>query len=582
MSDDRHTISNLEYLRNQSRQIFDKVRGTWIELGQWALPHRTKWLLSQEEGERTNHHIVDPTHIIALRSFVAGFLEGNTSVSRPWLRVSTGNRELDLFPANHAWLDFFTQRVLRVLSHSNFYDTAGAFYYDYGVFNTGALAIEEMQNDTLYWHNLDPGSYYIINNGYGESTVMVREFEMRVKELVDWYGKKVDGKPDWSNFSPWVRKMYEDGQYVQKVKVVNVIKENEFFDTEQAVGGVNRKWVSLHYELGTDSGPYYQQSANIYAPYPSSSGSGGGGLNNRFLKISYSKRKPFIVGKSHSSSNFEYGEKGPTLDALGLIKSLNKKAISKDMAIEKMLEPAIQGPASLRKSYINTNARKFIPLDVTSASGQGLRRVYEVDPRIAALVGDVIDMRQQVDKLYYSDYLLYLSQNPKTRTATETQAIVNEQQIVIGPNLQSLNYTFNTPVVEYVMDYVLDKDPYLPPAPPDLEGHFLRPEFISVFAQAQRAADLPQIERYVSAMMDVGQLNPQVFDKVNLDRLADLYEDRLYLPAGLNNPQEQVEALRQQARQQQARQQQLEAAVAEASAAKDASAAIKNVSNQGG
>jgi hypothetical protein len=109
----------------------------------------------------------------------------------------------------------------------------------------------------------------------------------------------------------------------------------------------------------------------------------------------------------------------------------------------------------------------------------------------------------------------------------------------------------------------------LPPPPEGLQGTFLRPEFTSVFAQAQRAADLPQVERYIAAMMEVGSLDPRVFDKVNLDRLADLYEDRLYLPHGLNRPQEQVERMRQQAQAQQARQQQLEAAAQTAKAAKD-------------
>ncbi|MEJ6890794.1 portal protein, partial [Bradyrhizobium diazoefficiens] len=145
---------------------------------------------------------------------------------------------------------------------------------------------------------------------------------------------------------------------------------------------------------------------------------------------------------------------------------------------------------------ITTAPNSYVPLDPTSLSQKGLRTIYEVNPAIAPLIQDVTDLRQQVDRLYYADYLLYLSKNPKTRTATETNAIVNEQQMVIGPNLQSLNWTYNVPVVDYVMDYVLDNDPFLPPPPADLTGRFLSPEFISVFAQAQKAADLPAIDRY--------------------------------------------------------------------------------------
>ena len=69
---------------------------------------------------------------------------------------------------------------------------------------------------------------------------------------------------------------------------------------------------------------------------------------------------------------------------------------------------------------------------------------------------------------------------------------------------------------------------------------------------------------------NVGQINPKIWDKANLDKLADLYEDRLFLPAGLNNPQAKVDAMRQQALAQQQRQRMLQETLpAVAGAAKD-------------
>jgi hypothetical protein len=105
-----------------------------------------------------------------------------------------------------------------------------------------------------------------------------------------------------------------------------------------------------------------------------------------------------------------------------------------------------------------------------------------------------------------------------------------------------------------------------------LEGQSLKPEMISVFAQAQRAADLPAIDRYVAMVANVAQIDPRILDKANLDKLADLYEDRLYLPAGLNNPQNKVDAKREQAEREMKRQRALQETLpAVAKAAKDAS-----------
>ncbi len=558
-----------EFLRAQAKQRFDKVRMSWIEQGRWTLPHRTRVLLSQVEGARNNQHIVDGTHVLAQRSYVAGFMEGNTSSTRPWYRHGTSNPDVNMQPDNHGWLDRFTRRTLQVLNTSNFYHAVGSLYYDYSSFDTATHYIEELKTG-LFFHTLMPGTYYVINNGRNEAVVLVREFQLTVKALVETYGvKEKSGKYRWSNFSSGVKKMYEESNYTQMIDVVHLIEENKDFDPGQPIAFLNKQWISYTYELGGSPGYVQGQPLGIGLADPQD--------EDKYLNISASKRKPFIVARS--SDGFEYGEKGPTRDSLGIIKSLNKKAISKDIAMEQMLTPAVQGPARLRKSYLSTAPRSYVPLDAASLNEKGIRPIFEMNPAVATINADVQDLRNQVDKFYYADYLLYLSNNPKTRTAAETNAIVQEQQSIIGPNLQSLNWTYNTPIVEFVADYVLYEDTAFMeeyPMPEGLEGLFLRPEFISVFAQAQRAADLPAIERYIARMMELAPLNPAIWDKVNLDKLADLYEDRLFLPAGLNNAQSKVEAMREQARAQAAQQQMLnETLPAMAGAAKDVGLQIK-------
>lgn len=558
-----------EYLRHQAKQQFDKVRATWIDCGKWAAPHKIQWMLGQTEGERNNHHIVDGTHILALRSYVAGFLEGNTSATRPWFRHGVEDEALMKYPVHKEWLEFLSRRTFKLLASSNFYHEAGDFYYDIGTFNTGAHYIDEIQG-RLHFHTLIPGSYFVINNALGEAVVLVREFSLTVKALVDRYGKKKNGDWDWSNFSSQVKKLYEDGNYTTKIDVVHIVEENEHYDVNKPEVLLNKRWVSKTYELGGNYGTYLDPSTFAETGPREQDG-------DKYLKIAASRRKPFIVGTNARAGNFEYGQKGPTLDALGCIKSLNKKAISKDRAIEQVLEPATQGPANLRKSYITTAPRHFVPIDPSAYSKRGLEVINPLAPAGAQLLtADVQDLRQMVDRFYYADYLLYLTKNPKTRTAAETNAIVQEQQLVIGPNLQSLNFTYNLPVFDFITDYVLTEDPYLPPPPPDLAGRFLRPEFISVFAQAQKAADLPTIDRAMAAFGNIGALKPEMWDKVNLDRLADLYEDRLYLPAGLVRSQDETDAIRERAMREMQRRQQMEQMVQAAGAAKDVGLQVNN------
>lgn len=538
---------HLDYVRSIAKDRFEPIRQTWVDCGRWLLPHRAKCLTNEQEGKRSNQHIVDATHVLAHRSYVAGFLEGNTSATRPWARYEDVDPDINKDPQAKFYFETLNKRIFATLSTSNFYDAAAIVYGDIGCFNTGSYYIEELPRG-LHFHVLEPGTYYVLNDGYGEAVVLVREFTLTVKALVETYGKKVNGQWDWSNFSHDVKKMYMDGNYTGVVNVAHIVEKNVNYNLEKPIAGLNRQWLSVTYETGCMDG-------NTYVP----SMRGGGITDSKediYLNIKASKRKPFVIAKSVSSKNYEYGEKGPTTDSLGLIKSLNKKAINKDIAIEKMIKPTLYGPASIKKSYITQAPNSYIPVDANSMQLGGPRPIDNVNPAIGTLIQDVGDLRSMVDKLYYADFLMFLSRNPKTRTATETNAILSEQQLIIGPNLQSLDRTHNIPILDYVADYVLDEDPYMPPPPDILMGRPIRPVMISVFAQAQRAADLPAVERYLAVVQNVGQIDPSIFQKVNVDAIADIYDDRLYLPAGLNRSQSETEAIRRAA-QQRAQQQQM-------------------------
>ncbi len=561
------TYQKLEHIRQQAKGDFTIIRPTMIEVGSWILPHRNSFMLGQTKGERVNRHIVDTTHLTAHRSFVAGHSEGNTSSTRPWFRHAHGNPDINRKPENRKWLDMLTMRVHALFTGSNFYNAAGVFYGDYGCYNTGAHWIEELDPYGIHVHTLEPGSYFVLNDRFGQAEVMVREFDLTVRQIVQRYGKLLDnGKRDWSNFSKRVKELWERGDYATKIGVVHVNMLNDDFNPKEPVGGDNRQYCSYHYESGmnfADSGNYVD--GMLFNP-PEHYGTGKPMV---FLKKEYSVRKPTIVGRTESAG-FPYGLKGSGTDALGAIKSLNKKAISKDVAIEKAIDPTFQGPNNVNKTYLTNQARRYIGLDATALAQGGIKTIYDLTPAVNLLNSDVSDLRQQVSKLFFEDYLLFLTANPKTRTAEETKAVVNEQQLVIGPNLQSLNWSYNVPLVEFGTNYVIENDPFLPPPPPDLQGQFLRIEMISVFAQAQRSADLPNIDSFMQRVIGLSPVAPGVMQKANVDAYLDLLEDRLYLPAGLNRGQAEVDQMREAAQAQMQRQQMMQETIpAMATAEKD-------------
>lgn len=551
-----YTRCELEVIRKDAKQRFEEHKGDWTDKLLWTLPRRAKHLIGTDQDKIAGYPIFDATHTLAHRSFVAGFLEGNTSASRPWLQYVHPDPDRNRFTPNREFLDKVTNRALTHLSSSNYYHEAAQFYYDFGAVDTGCHIVKR-RGTGLHWYTLLPGSYFVVNNAFNEPNILVREFTLHALALVPRYGKKKDGKWDWSKFSKRVKELYDRSDSTVKIECVEIYIQNKDFNPSQPGGGSNRQWTSVVYETGV----YNATGFGNYQTDPAVTGK-----DAKYLEVSYYKRRPFIVGKAQGDL---YGDRGPTTDAIGLIRSLNKKAVSKDMAIEKMLDPTTQGPASIRKSYLTTQARGFVPLDATAAAQGGMKTVYDINPAIATLSGDVEDMRRQVEKFFYADFLLFLSNNPKTRTATEAQGVMDEQKSVIGPNLQSLNWTYNTVIAEYMLDFVISEDPYIGEVPEDLQGEWIETEFVSVFSQVQKAFDLPQINQYVNQWMQIAQLNPEAWRNINLNKLAEIYEDRYQLPAGLNNSTSIVEAMVKQAEEQAKRQQALEALPAAAQASKN-------------
>lgn len=550
---------DFEIMSQDAKERFNQFRADWVEQLLWTTPKRAMWLLGNDRTENIKGYpIIDPTHILAQRSMVAGFSEGNTSATRPWLRYAHPDTDLNTYEPVRRFLQKASDRALMYLQNSNFYNQAGQFYYDYSSVDTGCHIFKRI-NGGIHVYTLMPGSYFVIQNALHEPEALIREFSLHAVALVKRFGKKVDGKWDWSIFSNRVKELYDKSDTNIKIELREIITRNKDFQPEKPVGGRNRQWFSVIYETGVATGSGFAQFINDPT-----------GPDCKNLEVSYYRTRPFVVGKQLGDS--PYGEIGSTSGAIGAIRSINKKAISKDIALEKLLEPTTQGPGHIRKSYLTTQARKHIPLDATAMTLGGVKPIYEIRGEgIAAVVGDVADNRQQIEKFYYADFLLYLSNNPKTRTAEETRAIVEERQMVLGPALQTLNWSYNIPISEYMLDFVLNEDPVIGEMdiPEELQGEFIKTEFLSVFAQVQRAFDLPQINQYVSQWLTIAQLNPQAWNNINLNELARIYEDRYYLPVGLNNPQSKVDALMRQAQQQQMRQQMIEALPAAAQASKN-------------
>lgn len=474
-------------------------------------------------------------------------MSGVTSPARPWFRLSTSDPDFSEFGPVKNWLHAVSQRMSAIFLKSNLYNVLPVLYGDLGVFGTSAMIVEEDFDEVVRFYPLPIGSYCIANDHRLKVNVFFREFRMTVRQLVKKFGKKSDneyGKPDWSVFSNHVRSLFEEGQYETWIDVCHFIKPNEDYDPSKA-SNKNKKYESIYYEKG--------------AGYRSES--------DRFLRESGYDFFPVLAPRWEITGEDVYGTDCPGMVSIGDTKQLQVGERRAAQAIEKMINPPMVGPSSLRTSKASLGPGDITYVDTRSVNDT-FRPAHETNLRIDFLESKQAQVRARIQRAFYEDLFLMLAQDDRSNiTATEISERKEEKLLALGPVLEQINQDLLDPLIDNVFDVML-KQGFIPPPPQELAGQPLKVEYISIMAQAQKIVGIGGVERFTGFVNQVAQVSPGVLDKINVEKIIDTYADMTSVPPNFLRSDEDVEKMRAQRAAQQQAEQQMVAANSMASTAK--------------
>jgi len=522
-----------EILRSQLEQERSTFIPLWRELSDYILPSRSRFLITDaNKGHRRNQKIVDSRGCIAARTLRSGMMAGITSPARPWFRLTTPDPDLAEFSSAKEWLHLVSRRMNGVFLKSNLYNTLDPFYGDLGVFGTAPISVEESFSTVIHCNSFPIGSYALAKGQDGRVNVFFREFRMTVRNLISFFGRRLpSGQPDWSNFSIHVRMLYEQGQMEAWVDVCHVIEPNPEFD-ERKLQSKHKKFSSCYYERGSSSASTsgYLQAATD---------------QDKVLRESGYDIFPILGGRWETTGEDVYATDCPGITALGDIKALQLMQRRKAQAVEKMVNPPMTGPTSLRTAKVS-----ILPGDITYADVregmQGFRPAHEVNPRIQELLLDIQDHHQRIDQAFFADLFLMLHNSDRRDiTAREIDERHEEKLLALGPVLENMNQDILDPLIDLTFD-IMSRQGLIPPPPEELQGMDLKVEYVSMMAQAQKLIGVSSIERFAGF---VGQLasvtgDPSVFDKVDRDQMIDDYGDAVGVSPKIVRSDDKVEEIR--------------------------------------
>lgn len=483
----------------------------WREISDYLIPRRYKWLITPNQGNRgspINQRIVDNTGTIALRVLAAGMMSGITSPGRPWFKLSTNNDTLNDNSNVKLWLAECERRMETVFAESNFYTSLATVYGDLGAFGTGVLIIYQDYDDVIRCYNTCAGEYFLQNDDRQDVGIFAREFVLTCKQVAERFGKE--------NCSPTVQQAVDQGgaALTREIIIGHLVEPNDDL-VPKAPGMGSMPWREMYWERGT--------------------------ANNTLLRLKGFWEKPFIAPRWDIIGNDAYG-RSPGMDALGDLKQLQVEQKRKAQAIDKHVNPPMLADASLKNEPAS-----MIPGGVTyvngTAQGIGFKPIYEITPDLTGLVQDIETVQARIKATFFNDLFMMISQLDTVRTATEIDARKEEKLIQLGPVLERFENEALDPAINCTFDIML-RGGLFPPIPRELSGQKIKVEYISMLAEAQKAASTASVERLAQFVGNLAGAVPGALDNVDWDEMIDEYADMLGVSPKIIMATAKVQAIR--------------------------------------
>lgn len=532
-----HHLKRLSALRTE--------RSSWLgqyqELNRVLFPRAGRFdTTDRNNGKNRFNSIYDRTGTGALRTLAAGMMSGVTSPARPWFRLAIEDSDLADYHTVKVWLSEVQRKMQRVFSQSNTYRVLHSMYEELGAYGTAnSLLLDDFDRGIHLYPNTC-GRYMLATDYKGEVDTSYRELQKTARQLVQEFGE--------ANVSRAVRNMVDNGNADSWVTIVHAIEPRADRDPGMR-DARNMPFKSVYFEAGGDGDKLLRESG--------------------FKRFRTLAPRWFTVGED------VYGQ-SPGMEVLGDIKQLQHEQLRKSQGIDYQTKPPMQAPTSAKNNEVDFLPGGLSYVDTAVANG-GLRPAFQASIDLSHLLADINDVRQRINSGMYADLFLMLSMSDGTMTATEVAERHEEKLLMLGPVLERLHNELLDPLIEMTFDRLVEAN-VLPPPPEELDGVELDVEFVSILAQAQRAIGANATDRFVGNLGAVAQLKPDVLDKFDSDKWADVTADQLGVDPELIVGGEQVALVRKQRAEQQAAQQ----AAAAAEQAATTAQKLGTVSTSGG
>lgn len=468
----------------------------------------------QTEGGKRYARLYDAEATCCADILAAGLLSGVSSPSRPWLKLTTMDPDLDKVPGVKEYLAELEHRMLLRFAKAEAYNALHQSYVELAAFGQACTIIKPHPSRLLALQNLTVGEYWLSADPYGTVDTMYRRFRMTAKQMVQQWGL--------DEVSSEAKSAYKADPF-KRFDIVHAIEPR--WDRDEAKRDkLNKPFKSIYFEEGQDDSLLSESGFDTF---------------------------PVMCPRWMTCGPSVYG-RGPGARALSASKSLQRLQSRLATLVDYQTNPPRSYPASYKGTLSEFRPGGLIP--ITTQDQPALRVAWEPAGDANAVQALIMARKQEIQRYFFANVFQMIAASAgDQRTATEVQALEQEKVLLLGPVLERLHSELLDPLVSTTFNLMVENDE-LPPNPPEeLLNRNLSVEYISVLAKQQKNASMQGIVNAVTQIGALAQMNPTALDKLDTDAVIDELADMNGVPPSLIVAGQKLALIRQtRAEQQQA------------------------------
>lgn len=494
------------------------------DLAQFIMPRRGRFDREDvNKGDRRWNQIINGAATKAHSVAQAGLFNGIMSPTQQWFALATEDPDLRDFQPVRTWLHEVRELLLTMFARSNLYISAPTMLGADLLFGTGCVAHMEDIRQVARFFPMATGSYQLAQNERLEVDTFTSETMMSVEQIVRKFSRSRDRVSD--NISEVVRTQYDRGNYESRYPVVHFVLPNagRSFSSERAE---DKPFASYYYELGRPRG------------------------EDKFLRVSGFDEFPFYCPRWEVTGEDTYGTNCPGMVALGDVHQLQFQERRKAQGLDKIVDPPMQGPPSLRNVPIQ-NVPNGVTIFDAGGGQQKLTPLFDIRLPLGELVQDMDRVEARINEAFHRDLWQAIStmEGVQPRNQLELMQRHQERLMQLGPMLTRTHHEFLDPLITRSFNQMARLG-VLPPAPAELEEQVLQVHYVSSLAVAQQAAQTGTIDRLAAYVSTLGQIWPGAAEKFDAEQSVDEYARLIGAPPSLVVSDEVVQQRRQERQQQ--------------------------------